>query len=319
MRRGANDYVMYLSRNTGNLYTDGRQEPVSLFFATSSDGVSWTINPNEMLGLGSSSQWDYNKVETPSVIYHAGTYHLYYCGGSETGANAGRYLIGHAATTSLDGVSGWTKDSDALLTPASVAAATGTQNILHVGEPGAVVFNNGSGDKIYLYFTVTSERSGGAGPSSQMAIYLAVLNTDGTTISRIQKVLEQTASYPASSGWNGYSTPSALVNAKNQIELYYDVYFHTANTIAGDEQVRLQRAVSQANDGTIFSEDSAPLMCRANQNWTAREIRGGSQLIEGGTVKMWFAGDNYTVTNGTWGGGMNFGLATWSEANGPYL
>jgi hypothetical protein len=254
-----------------------------------------------MLGLGTSGQWDYNKVETPTVVFFKGAYHLFYSGGNQT---EGVYKIGHAV--SADGMTTWTKDTTEILSPANVASATGLANILHVAEPAAMVHGSGDTTEIWLYFCVTSQRSG-PGPTSKMAVYRAT-STDGQNFTNISLVLEQGPLYPANAGYNGYSTPSVLVSNRG-IELFYDVYKHTDSAIAADEQVALHHALSP--DGVHFTENSRTLLWNSAHNWTAREIRAGNALIVGNEYYLWFAADNYSNVNGTWAGGMAIGLAHW--------
>ncbi len=297
--KNGDTYYMYLSRNTEDLYTDGRAEPVSIFYATSKDGVEWDLKSNEILSLGTISEWDYNKTETPSVVMFKGKYHMYYSGGSQY-APVVSYKIGHAVSS--DGVT-WSKDAnnpildkDSIPNPAAV---------LHVAEPGAVVIKN----KIYLYYTVTSSRAVPNEPSAKMEIYLST-SDDGSSFSLPTKVLAQTSKYPANMGYLGYSTPSAIV-VDSMIYLFYDVFYQTNNNINAYEQILLQGAGS--SDGINFDEAPSPILERNSNSWTDREIRGGNLIYENGIVKMWFSGDNYELnSSGDWSGGMSLGLAYWS-------
>ena len=54
---------------------------VSVYEATSSDGIAWTIDSNpQIVPGGTNGPWDDARCETPSVIQVAGTYHLFYSG-----------------------------------------------------------------------------------------------------------------------------------------------------------------------------------------------------------------------------------------------
>lgn len=65
---------MYL---TGNFVSLG--ENVVPIRATSCDGINWDIDPTPLLSKGMNKEdFDYDKVETPSVIVFKGTYHMYY-------------------------------------------------------------------------------------------------------------------------------------------------------------------------------------------------------------------------------------------------
>lgn len=72
--------------------------------ATSSDGITWTKDPNNpVLTRGATGAWDYAWIAGPSVIYDGSKYHLWY--GAYDGTNMIRF--GHA--TSSDALT-WTKD-----------------------------------------------------------------------------------------------------------------------------------------------------------------------------------------------------------------
>jgi predicted GH43/DUF377 family glycosyl hydrolase len=77
---------------------------VKIGHATSTDGLTWTKDPsNPVLSQGSSSSWDYPRVELPAVLFDGAVYNMWYSGGS----SIFNWKIGHA--TSANGVN-WTKD-----------------------------------------------------------------------------------------------------------------------------------------------------------------------------------------------------------------
>ncbi len=81
-------------------------------YATSPDGIKWSIHPAPVLLVGSSGQWDDYSVETPTVIKNSnGTYEMWYtgAGGAADDESAGfdrLHKIGYA--TSPNGIN-WTK------------------------------------------------------------------------------------------------------------------------------------------------------------------------------------------------------------------
>lgn len=292
-----NYYYMYLSRNTDNIYLDGRTEPVSMFMASSTNRVNWIVKSEEILKLGDRNDWDYNKVETPSVIFFNNTFHMYYSGGSQYSIPVS-YKIGHA--TSSDGIN-WIKDNvNPIITSSQIPDSS---LVLHVAEPGALVYK----EKVYLYFVVTKQPTDRSYPEASMDIYLAI-SEDGYTFNTPQKILSQSGKYLPDHGYIGYSTPSAVEN-NGKIYLYYDVFYQTNNNISKYEQIILQTA--ESSDGVVFIEAENAIMNRNSNGWTKREIRGGNVIIEDGTVHMWFSGDNYEFTNGIWKGKMTVGYAHW--------
>ncbi len=141
-------YVMYMTSST---MLPGRP-PVQPFRAVSDDGVSWHLEPKTpLLAPGKeATAFDFQSVETPSVVTFKGKYHMYYTG-VRTGLS-GPMAIGHASSD--DGIH-WTKDAGN-----PVVRPTGKLsdfNGLQVAEPGAVV----RGNEVLLYFTSVGLRPGG--------------------------------------------------------------------------------------------------------------------------------------------------------------
>jgi predicted GH43/DUF377 family glycosyl hydrolase len=266
-------YVMYLTSNTGAI--GGEVLP---FRASSSDGVAWEINTTPLLASGTDpADFDYGRIETPSVIFFNGEYHMYYSGiqTDETGPIA----VGHAV--SPDGIT-WTK-----ATPNPVLSPTGNAtdwNGVHVGEPGAVVFNG----EVYLYFTAGALRGVAGEPNSKHVIGLSI-SDDGYNFGPQMQVLEQGNLYPAADGYEGYSTPAALVY-NDRVHLFYDV----AQILQGTDwtQVALHHAVSENGiDGWV--EDAQSIFVYTDFSWTQREIRAPHVIIKGTDAMMWFAGDDF--------------------------
>jgi hypothetical protein len=204
------EYVMYM---TSSLAAPG-QPPVQPFRAVSGDGLGWRLEPETPLVAPGkdASDFDFQSVETPSVVAFRGEYHLYYTGVQE--GLGGPMAIGHA--TSGDGIH-WAKDpNNPVLRPTGVAADF---NGFQVAEPGAVV----RGDEIYLYFAAVGLRPGGD-PPARRVIALAK-SADASRFGAPKVVLEQGDLYPARLGFDGYSTPSAAVR-DGRVHLFYDVgYF----------------------------------------------------------------------------------------------
>jgi predicted GH43/DUF377 family glycosyl hydrolase len=265
-------FIMYVTSNI-----DGAWENVVPFRATSRDGKNWMIETNNpLLPLGKSGAFDEKKVETPSVVYYKGKYHMYYTGVSREGLR-GSLAIGYA--TSKDGIH-WTKitEKKPLLAPTGNPARD--WNGYHVAEPGAVVFK----DKIYLFFHASGARKGGVKPANKSVIGLAI-SDDGLHFSDPVQVLEQGSVYPvtAPEKYLGYSTPSALAMG-GRLHLFYDVIASKPRW----EQVAIHHAVS--SDGYRWKEDEKPLLHKRDFSWTGDEIRAPSAVLDGSIVRLWFAG-----------------------------
>lgn len=248
----------------------------------SNDGITWTLNPTSPVLQANSTNgtWDHRAVETPSVIYFNGQYHLFYTGYPTTHTDANSYKIGHA--TSTDGIN-WTKDPSYLVAPNDPTNNTPnlTFNQWITAEPAAVVFNN----KIYLYFTAVGAN---IGVGTTLQVIGLTTSTDGITWTPPQSVLEPAQSIYPRATWIGYSTPHAIV-LDNKMHLFFDVVQATPW-----KQLRLHHAVS--DDGiTGWTQDTSAIFANTNFTWTSNEIRSPALLLEGNNLMLWFAGDNGTT------------------------
>jgi sucrose-6-phosphate hydrolase SacC (GH32 family) len=279
-----NQYWMYASSD------DNLDLNVKIFRLTSSDGLSWTLNPaTPVLSADTTTGvWDHHAVETPSVVYFNGKYHMFYTGYPVSYTDTGSYKIGHA--TSTDGIN-WTRDANnPIVAPTAPTSAVNLDfNQFITAEPAAVVFNN----KIYLYFSAVGANTG---VMTTLQVIGLTTSGDGTTWSAAQSVLApDLIQYPrpsVASGWLGYSTPTAAV-LNGQVHLYFDVVEQVDATTT--KQHRLHHA-SSIDGITGWAQDSTSIYSNTNFTWAADEIRSPSVLLDGTSLYMWFAGSTATPT-----------------------
>lgn len=292
-------YIMYLA---GTYPAPSNPEGVAVFRALSTDGRAWTIDPSARLAPSASpAKWDGRKIETPSLVYFGNQWHLYYCGIGDNG----HYQIGHATSKDLYN---WTKSrSNPLL---RINSITDGSSVLHVCEPGAVVFKN----KIYLFFAVAKARPvPGTLPPGQHSIYLAVSkNSTGDSFTTPVEVLTQGSLYPPQLGYTGYSTPDVYADG-GTLHLFHCVYWYNGDPSdpwGGYYQVAIAHASSA--DGTHWTEDGGPIFTRDRFAWTAREIHSPSVLRDEEGWKMWFDGDDVHLDpqTSTYTGRFSIGYAT---------
>jgi predicted GH43/DUF377 family glycosyl hydrolase len=285
-------YWMYASSNLG--LSVPAPNPVQIYRFTSSDAVSWTLDPVTPVLTVAVGQWDEGGNETPAVVSFGGKYHMFWTGYPDAwpNLNAFNFKIGHA--TSADGIA-WTKDASFLLEPSGVS---GSFDEFIVGEPGPVVFNN----TLYLYFTT-------AGVDTALGASLQVIgvttSTDGTIWSTPALAFkpDQTV-YPRGSDWVGYSTPNAVV-IDGKVHVFVDV----ANDGSGMWVQEALHHASSADGLTGWTQDAAPLRRLTDFAWTAREIRSPAAFLDGTTLRLYFAGDDLFNTM-AWGiGQMTCSLA----------
>ena len=269
LKEGAN-YVMFMTSSIKEPF----KPPVVPFRAVSTNGIDWRLDPPRPLMDPSGTP--FLSLETPSVVFFRGEYHMYYMGIHPAG-HVPMSEIGHAS--SRDGIT-WTKD------PKPVIASSGNPKEwtgFLVGEPGAIVYK----DKVYLYFTALGARPGGSPPQLQN-IGLAI-SSDGRTFDKPRIALPQSRLYPPEQGFPGYSTPAALVDG-DTVHLFYCVVHFDKNAKPDWRAVALAHAVSK-DGGLTFVEKGGPLLRREDLDFSERgEVQSPAALIDGGEVKLWFFG-----------------------------
>jgi predicted GH43/DUF377 family glycosyl hydrolase len=280
-------YWMYASSNMG--FPPAAPSPVQIYRFTSSDASSWTLDPAAPVLTVTNGQWDQGGNETPAVVSFGGKYHMFWTGYPDAwpNLNAFNFKIGHA--TSTDGIA-WTKDAAPLLGPSG--AADFRQSI--VGEPGPVVFNN----TLYVYFTAVGPDATVTPPNLQVIGVMTTIDGIAWSAPVLAFKPDQTV-YPRSGNWVGYSTPNAVV-IDGKVHVFVDVANdHGNNTWT---QVALHHAYS-ADGLTGWTQDTAPIRRLTDFAWTAREIRSPAALLDGTTLRLYFAGDDIGNTN-AWGIGQ---------------
>jgi len=92
-----------------------------------------------------------------------------------------------------------------------------------------------------------------------------------------------------------------------QVHLFFDVANDHGNNTW--QQVQLQHAVS-ADGLTGWTLDSSPIRSMGNPAWTAAEIRSPDALLDGSTLRLYFAGTESTV----YPYGLDIGMMTCNPA-----
>src|SRR5215831_2229719 len=279
-------YWMYASSNMG--FPPTPASPVQIYRLTSSDASSWTLDPVTPVLTVTNTAWDQGGNETPAVVLFRGQYHMFWTGYPDAWPNlvATNFRIGHA--TSADGIT-WTKDAGFLVGP--TGTVTDFDGVI-VGEPGPVVFNN----TLYLYFTAVGADTG-LGASLQV---IGVMTFDGANWSAPQLAFkpDQTV-YPRASNWVGYSTPNAVV-IDGKVHVFVDVANDHGNNTWTQEALH---HVFSADGITNWTQDAQPIRRLTDFAWTKREIRSPAALLDGTTLRLYFAGDDLGGTN-AWGIGQ---------------
>lgn len=255
---------------------------IKIYRWTSTDARNWTLDPTHPVFEASDSagSFDQLSVETPSVVYFQNRFHLFY-----TGYNIRSpldYKIGHA--TSEDGVH-FERSASPLLVPSGVSDFR--QFI--VAEPGAIVWKN----RMYLYFSAVGIDSVLGLPLQTIGLLetadainwsepIQVLRPDQTIFPRVDS--------PQNTGWYGLTTPEAIVSSSG-IQLFVSATYDSVGDGSGWNMRKIHRAYS-ADGKSAWGFDLESIYERADFLWTQREIRSPALLLEGGSLRLWFAGDN---------------------------
>jgi hypothetical protein len=271
-------YTMWAS-----LGMKGGGKDVSIWKLTSRDGLSWRVaGGGPVLEPGGFMAWDSYGVETPAVIEVGGTYHMYYTAYKKAGGAL--FTMGHA--TSPDG-DHWEKQGELTSLTKVVGAKDGNPwGWLARAEPTAVYVDG----TFWLYFTDVHCRNADCkgSPVAQRGISLAK-SRDGQNFTQVgsSPVLLQSASFPPSEGWEGYSTPWVLHDG-GSFHLFADV-FRAVGT--GHFQQRI--AHYQSEDGVHFREVEADVVGVEGHPWATMSVRAPTVIKDGGRWLMWYAGDNF--------------------------
>lgn len=265
-------YIMYASADT-NFSGD-----IKIYRLTSSDGINFTLNPSTAVFSKASgpADWDRKSVETPSVVFFNNQYHMFYTAYPTSLNIVTDYKIGHA--TSDDGIT-WTRDASYLLAPNDPLNTSPNLSFDQyvVAEPGALVFNN----KLFVYFTA---QGADIGVGSTLFTIGMINSDDGVNWSPPSQVLRPDQGLYPRAAYHGYSTPAALeINGKAY--LFFDV--------AEDPFVQSKLHYAVSNDGiNAFVEHPQEIFDRSMFDYTSTQIRAPSPLLDGDSLKLYFAGNN---------------------------
>lgn len=274
-------YTMWAS-----LGMKGGGKDVSIWKLRSQDGRDWRVVGNGPV-LEGGRGFDSHGVETPAVIKVGDTYHMYYTAYADPPSPV-YYTMGHA--TSPDGER-WTKQGELTSLTSVVGKKNRERNPwgwLARAEPTAVYVNG----EFWLYFADVHCRVAGCKggqPMAQRGISLAK-SKDGHHFTQVgsEPVLLQSASYPPSEGWEGYSTPW-VVHDGDRFHLFVDLFMVDRD----DKHYQTRIAHYDSRDGIRFREVQADIVRVEGHPWATKSVRAPTVTRDGGRWLMWYAGDNF--------------------------
>lgn len=254
-------YVMYYGATKGD-FSD--TNTVSIFRATSKDGINWERNSIPLLSKGSSGDWDSVKVETPSIIKLLdGSYRMYYAGSNLPDSEAG-FQMGFA--TSPDGIT-WKKHRNS---PVLRLGKKGDFDEISIFEPSILykdgeywMWYAGMSGKLQVSFGLAKSKDGMAwekkGEVMRIDIEREGRNEVGITEDHVI--------------WNG-----------SEFEMFYAVLQDEGQVLNP-----IWHAVSK--DGINWIKDNGPILRKGDENsWTGQGIASPSVLFEDGKYRMWYVG-----------------------------
>lgn len=270
-------YIMYTSGVQGGI--NHPDDTIGIYRWLSSDGYSWVLNPKAPVLDHLDGSYYQGGVETPSVVFYKGEYHMYNTVYTEN--NAYLFKISHA--TSPDGIT-WQMDANPLLEPSS--NYTWMDTIL--AEPGVIVKD----DTLYLFFA--------AGSSAGSFSIGLVRSIDGVNfIDTTQTAQLPTDVYQNGNNYTGLSTPSPVLIG-DTIYLFTDV----AQNVFGNnwKQVALHQFKSYG-DINKWYHDALPIHVRSDFTWTngnfGAEIFAINPLLDGNRLRIWYSGYNLSSIDTT--------------------
>jgi predicted GH43/DUF377 family glycosyl hydrolase len=249
---------------SASIGASGGWRPYRIGFATSEDGINWTVRADPVLTPGTTGEWDASTVEAAYVIRENGQYKMWY-------TSAGG--IGYA--TSPDGIN-WTKHSG---NPIFVA---GTQSWEAGGVYlGCVMPVTGGYKMWYSGWTtgVTHESIGYATSTDGILWQRDTLNNP---------VMED----GISGSWDdvGVYLPSVLL-----IDNYYYMWYGGMGSI-------VQIGLATSSDGINWSKHPANPVLKPSLpgHWDDYYVEEGRVIVMDDTLYMWYGASGGTGANYVW-------------------
>lgn len=120
--------------------TDGKG---NIGYATSADGINWTVYPSPVLIAGTQQNWDSASIAEPSVVKVGNTFHMFYSALDKWDIE--NFQVGYASST--DGIN-WTKSTQ---NPVLRIGSTGKWDRYWASHPG-VIYDSRS-NKFRMWYT----------------------------------------------------------------------------------------------------------------------------------------------------------------------
>ncbi len=266
-------YEMWYSASAG--YPAAK--PYRIGFATSPDGISWTLHPNPVLEPDAGT-WDEATVEWPMVLRENGEYKMWYTGWKPN--FVGGMGIGYA--TSPDGIN-WTKYAN------NPVMGAGTAAWEEGGSAYSAVIPVSGGYKMWytgvnLDSPIPSETNIGYASSS-----------DG--ISWQKDTLDNPVLTIGAPGQ--WDNPKIMEPVVVFIDSVYHMWYTGGQIPSGNRRdigwatsvdgIHWNKYNNSATTAPLYA-DSDPVLTPTSGQWDGMKISSGTVMLEGDSLRMWYTG-----------------------------
>jgi predicted GH43/DUF377 family glycosyl hydrolase len=227
--------------------------PYQIGFATSIDGISWTVYPDPVL-TPDPGKWDSFTVEWPFIIRENGIYKMWYAGGELLPTKTG-------FATSTDGIN-WDKHINPVFVPGTNFWETDVSAM-----PSVIRENNGYS----MWYT-------GGNTGFQKLSIGSARSSDGIAWERnINNPLLE----PGPEVWDGVWIYSARVLF---IDTLYYMWYTGSNAMWGLSQIGLATSSNGTDEWVKYGKN--PVLMDSHK------IECGSVIFKEDTLKMWYSANN---------------------------
>jgi predicted GH43/DUF377 family glycosyl hydrolase len=257
-------YEMWFNATSGQS-ADLYWRPYCIGFATSKDGIAWTMYPSPVFSPD-SGKWDSFTVDAPEVLGGAGQYLMWY---SSFRDNSSPGYIGLA--TSSDGIHWVRYSGNPVFGPGTASWEAG-------GPYGCSVIGTGSRPSyLMLYAAFNSNFS--------ISKIGRALSSDGITWER------DTLSSPVLDVGGSGQWDAGSVSAPNVFLVGDSMYmYYVGIAKGGGNSGRTGLAVSTLWGFTWTKYAANPVVAPSSGTWDADRAQVGSVLLVGDTLHMWYDG-----------------------------
>ena len=265
-------YEMWFVGFTGAPGPNSDYRPYYIGFASSKDGINWTMYPSPVLSP-SPSTWDAYTLDAPMVIRENGQYKMWYSAGPSPGSSG---YIGYA--TSPEGIH-WTKYSgNPVMGPGKQAWEVGEPyGCWVIPFPGGYKMWYGGFDAMFLIGNI------GYATSADGIAWLK--DTENNPVLRVG----------APGQWDD---GVVFVGPVLQIGKTYHIWYTGLRTTTGPRAAGVATSIDTGKTWTRYAGN--PVLAPSGVGWDGTWLEAGTVLRRGDTLDMWYDGDVSPSSSNRW-------------------